>query len=329
MTGMVRVDQGLETVNGTMINADIAGYGRYLGNDCSQAIMWAWREVVSSDVSNGGTVISGVRQMAPTEGNQSLYGVQPVNGIVPTGYDMTQWEETYANYGKMAYMEAYAQASRGDALICNATAGGHSRMIAYDPIVIRAARGGVWSSSENKIVVNSETIKSKLSYVVTHEQGRGTWGGSSLMGTKWYSDCFANCVYTFEQLTFDDSSLTDIGVRGHYVPMTLPVFHDVNSKAANTNEVTNSYIKWENGAIKSNFYILSTQVGDEAEVFTGVTQHQTTATDSSYVGHGYRDARVEVTMDELIAAHGADVAGKTVTVKLSNGYTGTVTVPAA
>lgn len=316
VTGMVRVDQGLKTEDNTMRSADIAGYGRYLGNDCSQAIMWAWREVVSSDVSNGGTVISGVRQMAPTEGNQSLYGVQPVNGIVPTGYDMTQWEETYANYGKMAYMEAYAQASRGDALICNATAGGHSRLIAYDPITIRNWKG---------------EIQADLSYIITHEQGRGS------SGSNWKSDCYANCLYTFEQLTYDREWGTGIGVRGHYMPMTLPVFHDVNSKAANTNEVTNSYIKWENGAIKSNFYILSTKVGDAPEVFTGVTQHQSTTTldangntvpNPTYVGHGYRDARVEVTLAELTEAHG-DVAGQTVTVKLSNGYIGTVTIPAA
>lgn len=316
VTGMVRVDQGLETVNNTLRGADVAGYGRYIGNDCSQAIMWAWREVVSSDPANGGTVISGVTQMAPTADHQTRYGVLPVNGLVPIGYALEDWEATYTTYGKDEYMEGYAQASRGDALICNASAGGHSRMIAYDPITIRNWKG---------------VIQADLSYIITHEQGRGS------SGSNWKSDCYANCLYTFEQLTYDREWGTGIGVRGHYMPMTLPVFHDVNSKAADTDQTTNSYIKWENGAIKSNFYILSTKVGDAPEVFTGVTQHQSTTTldasgkevaNPTYVGHGYRDARVEVTLAELIEAHG-DVAGQTVTVKLSNGYIGTVTIPAA
>ena len=324
VTGFARGDQALETTNDTMQKADISGYARYIGNDCSSAIMQAWRKVVSSDVANGGTVISGVKQMTPTSDYQSTYGVMPVDNLVPTSADADAYYTSLGDNAQSMFVAAYAKASRGDALICD----DHSRMIAYDPIVIMNANG---------------VVDLDKSYFITHEQGRGSYEAgfvsqeladkySWISAKGWKSDCTVNCLYTFRQLTEYSGMTTGtwgIGTAGHYMPVTLPVFHDVNSKAANTNEVTNSYIKWENGAIKSNFYILSTQVGDEAEVFTGVTQHQTTATDSSYVGHGYRDARVEVTMDELIAAHGADVAGKSVTVKLSNGYTGTVTVPAA
>ena len=280
---------GDQPITDTVQSADHAGFSRYIGNDCSQAIQWAWREVVSSDVKNGGTVISGVGQMCPSGKNPEKYGVLSVGNIVPASYEI---KDIDAVYSKAGFMEAYAQASRGDALICNQTAGGHSRMIAYDPICIRNYRGDIYI---------------KKSYIITHEQGGAAKEGYN-------TTCNWDRVMTFNDLLDDDdhknnNSTENPGVNcAHYFPTSINAFHDVDSKAV-TSDVTCS-----GGVVKSNFYIVSTTVEGSDEVFTAIGQHRSLNA-TNYVGSGYRDAHVKV---DLAATHG-DVTGKTVTVRLSNG----------
>ena len=278
--------------------ADHAGFSRYIGNDCSQAISWAWKSVISNDVANGGTVISGVTQMCPTPAYQTQYGVLPVNGLVPAKYNLTAWNEMYETAGKQGLMEAYAHASRGDGLIVEQTPGGHSRMIAYDPICIRNYRG---------------TIHATNSYIITHEQGHSS-SGTDANGVKWSSTCSADLVYTFEALT-DDADHTANKAEGytcgkcaHYIPMTLPAFHDVDSKV-----VTSTLTCSSKGVLKSNFHIQSTTV-DGVERYTNIGQHNNTNA-TTRVGAGYRDCHLQ---EDLTAIYG-DLTGKTVTVRLSNG----------
>lgn len=291
LTGGFTVSDQALTVGETVNSADHAGFSRYIGNDCSQAIQWAWREVVSSDVANGGTVISGVTQMTPTKTYQTRHGVRPVGGLVPSAYSVKAWDELYTAKGKTGFMEAYAQASRGDALIVDQTAGGHSRMIAYDPICIRDYRGNISATN---------------SYIITHEQGRSKNSTTT---------CYPDCVYTFEALTSDSThgTGTDGSECKHYMPMTIPAFHDVNNDAV-TSEVT-----YSNGVVKSNFYIVSTTV-DGNEEFTAIGQHNNVTPDNTWVGTGYREAQLTV---DAAAVHG-DVTGKTITVRLSNGDVYTV-----
>ena len=292
-------DQAL-TMGETVSSADHAGFSRYVGNDCSQAIQWAWREVVSSDVASGGTVISGVTQMAPTTTYQTRHGVLPVGGLVPTGTDVPTWEAYCAEQGQTKFYEAYAQASRGDALIMFATPGAHSRMVAYDPICIYT-----YDADAKKYVIDGEN-----SYIVTHEQGRSSSGTDN--GVEWTSTCYANCVYTFDMLYNYQNYASGIGSRGYYMPMTLPAFHSKNNNAVT------SIVSYSDGVVKSNFYILSTTV-DGNEVSTSVGQHSSTNT-TTRVGDGYRDAHVQ---EDVAAVHG-DLTGKTVTVHLSNGDVYTV-----
>lgn len=305
LPGFTVSDQAL-TVGETVSSADHAGFSRYVGNDCSQAIQWAWREVVSSDVANGGTVISGVTQMTPTTTYQTRYGVVPVGGLVPTAYSLTAWNALYEAEGATGFMEAYAQASRGDALICDQTAGGHSRMIAYDPICIYS-----FDADQKTYVIDPQN-----SYIITHEQGSNS-SGVDENGVAWSSTCYANCVYTFAALTDDADHATysaehACGKCAHYLPTSIAAFHDVNSKAVT------STVTYTNGVVKSNFYIVSTTV-DGVERFTNVGQHQTTNS-TTRVGSGYRDAHVQENLTEIYG----DLTGKTVTVLLSNGDTYTV-----
>ena len=293
-------DQAL-TMGETVSSADHAGFSRYVGNDCSQAIQWAWREVVSSDVASGGTVISGVTQMAPTKTYQSRHGVLPVGNLVPTGTSTAVWEEYAAAQGETKFFNAYAQASRGDGLIMFNTPGGHSRMVAYDPICIY---------TYNVEADGYYEIDGENSYIITHEQGRSSSGTDN--GVAWSSTCYANCVYTFDVLYNYKNYSSGIGSRGYYMPMTLPAFHDVD------NDAVTSTVTYSDGVVKSNFYILSTTV-DGNEVPTSVGQHSSTNT-TTRVGEGYRDAHVQ---EDVAAAHG-DLTGKTITVLLSNGDTYTV-----
>ena len=298
LTGFNLTDQPL-TMGDKLVGTDHAGWVRYIGNDCSQAIMWAWREVVSSDVKTGGTVISGVTQMCPTNDYQTRFGVLPVGGMIPSAYSVKAFDDLYNAKGKTGFMEAYAQASRGDAIIVEQTAGGHSRMIAYDPICIRDYKGNIHETN---------------SYLITHEQGVSRWFKDA-NGNETKSTCYPDCVYTFKQLLDDEDhqTTTDGSKCNHYIPMTIPAFHDVDSKAIT------STVTYSGGVVKSNFYILSTAV-DGNEVFTAIGQHNgvgNTASDKNetIVGPGYREAQLTV---DVRATHG-ELTGKTVTVRLSNG----------
>ena len=285
LPGYQLADQPMQ-VGEPVNSADHAGFCRYIGNDCSQAIAWAWREVVSADVANGGTVISGVTQMAPTEIYQTRYGVRPVGNLVPTAYSVSACDALYTAAGKDGFMSAYAQASRGDGLIVDQTAGGHSRMIAYDPICIRNYQG---------------VIDPTNSYLITHEQGNSK---------NEYTTCNPDRVLTFEALTSDSThgTGTDGSNCKHYFPMTLPAFHDVNSKAVA------STVTYKDGVVKSNFVIVSTEV-DGNEVFTAIGQHNNITPDNTYVGEGYREAHIQ---EDMVKTHG-DLTGKTIRVNLSNG----------
>lgn len=285
-------------VGETVMSADHAGFSRYIGNDCSQAISWAWKSVISNDVKNGGTVVSGVTQMCPTTTYQTRFGVLPVNGLVPSAYNLTAWNAMYEAEGEQGLMEAYAHASRGDALIVEQTAGGHSRMVAYDPICIRNYRG---------------VISATNSYFITHEQGNSS-SGTDANGVKWSSTCYADRVLTFQDLadnadhTANKAEGYTCGKCAHYIPMTLPAFHDVNSKA-----VTSTLTCSSKGVLKANYHIQSTTV-DGVERYTNVSQHSTLSS-TTRVGAGYRDCHLQ---EDLTAIYG-DLTGKTVTVRLSNG----------
>jgi len=305
LPGFTVSDQPL-TVGETVQSADHAGFSRYVGNDCSQAIAWSWREVVSNEVKTGGTVISGVTQMTPLinyndDGTvktnyQTRYGVLPVGGLVPYSTGTSNWNAYCSTQGETAFFNAYAQASRGDGLIMFATAGGHSRMVAYDPICIRG-----YDATKEKDVIDATN-----SYIITHEQGR------SSSGDGWSSTCYANCVYTFDVLYNYENYTSGIGSRGYYMPMTIPAFHDVNSKAVT------STVTYNDGVVKSNFYI-SSVVMDGQEVFPAVGQHST-ANSTTRVGTGYRDAHLQENLNTIFG----DITGKTVTVKLANGDVYTV-----
>ena len=138
------------------------GWERYLGNDCADALYWAWATVSPSIT------------YTLTE-NMILQ-----NGTVRVGeYEETSHVSTAdivsANGDKTMY-EAYAELKPGDALLYGP---GHVRMAAEFPTVVR------WTDG---------TINPDASYVVCHEQGLL----SSLNET--HTTCGYRTVYTFRTL---------------------------------------------------------------------------------------------------------------------------------
>ena len=161
------------------------GFAAYMGNDCSSAVGWAWASVMPSRVANSGVRVNTTPYMVPTAYNVANYGVYPAGGYQMIesntendigGRDTRSIIEFNGGAEKMA--EYYAKASRGDALLFveyeyNAETekwekdGGHARMLAYDPVIIRYGNGAVDMSK---------------SYVITHEQGDGLMDNRNLIG---------------------------------------------------------------------------------------------------------------------------------------------------
>ncbi len=178
-------ETGLE--DGSVLDGVATGVVRYLGNNCSMAVGWAWAQISPSHVSNAqnGAVGNSAYTMVPNEYTTSVRGVRavggyqtlPTTGKYPDAADAQDTVELIQfNGGASGMAEYYALASRGDALVfvdkgyneatdSYSNDGAHARMLAADPVIIR----------------NYQTaIDLDKSYVITHEQGDGLYDNESL-----------------------------------------------------------------------------------------------------------------------------------------------------
>lgn len=166
------------------------GVCRYLGNNCSMAIGWAWATVSPSHVSatQNGAVGNSSYAMVPNEYNTKHYGVLAVGGYaqlpVAAGKyaDAADAQDTIElidlNGGAKGMAEYYALASKGDALVyvdklynaetdSYSNVNAHARMLSADPVIIRNYKSG---------------IDLEKSYVITHEQGDGLYDNKMANG---------------------------------------------------------------------------------------------------------------------------------------------------
>ena len=131
------------------------GFDVYIGTDCSGAVQTAWWSVSNS------TNIRATDQIMPAYGNGTI-----AVGDYKCDFKMTKQtrdgvttlftaEYLEANTDQAIY-EAYADTHPGDGIINRVAAGGHTRMIASEPVVIRDQAG---------------QINPTYSYVICHEQG--------------------------------------------------------------------------------------------------------------------------------------------------------------
>lgn len=118
-------------------------WNKLFGNDCCDAVSWAW-----SQVTNSFTFIG-------TGSAVCINGALPVGGYSPSSISSTK--EICDSNGAQKMYEAYAKVQMGDGLLV-VDPGGHIRMAAEAAYVFRNADG---------------SIDPYKSYIIFHEQGAG------------------------------------------------------------------------------------------------------------------------------------------------------------
>lgn len=143
------------------------GWDYLLGNDCADAVFWAWSQVTNdlkylftSDMLNDPAV-------KPVGNYTFVNGAGVSNNIAKTAASLT---ETQA-------MELYAQVQMGDCMLKP----GHARLAASNAVVVRNPNG---------------SINAQESYILIHEQG----GQSREYFNTQHSTCAVNVKQTFQEL---------------------------------------------------------------------------------------------------------------------------------
>lgn len=332
--------------NGNPIS-DWSDYGFYqiMGNDCSGAVNWAWMQVsnvLTEDVPTHGTPYKGgvyvvtTNLMIPNDANRISKGIYQV-GSWETSFinDANKWVSAEFDTSKAAYqcttetyspevlisngldtiLEAYAQTHKADSVVCyvskwsiNVANGGHARLVAADPVVIRTADG---------------SIDPNASYMLLTEQGVGFTTDST---SHWNIEK----KHTFTTLVGNANENTATTATKTYLPVTIRALRE--DKIRDTYIVSNpenSIINPVSGSVYSYHHINSVtvtvtnsagKVFYDHEAFTGIG--------NDYVTYRGRNNHVQMadlhaeTFYEAAAANGM-VNGKayyfTVDVLLSTG----------
>lgn len=269
------------------------GFIQYMGNDCSSAVSWSWRQVSSVDVAEGGCYGRYSGDMIPTEENKKTYGILPVGGFFAGATDT---REVLAQVGETAIYEALAKAIRGDGL-CGYDTSGHVLMISYDPMVIRDGAG---------------EIEPHESFLVTIEQGGGFYdskGEDNRFKADLPEPIQSSWRVDYQYRFFDMArkgnyeGLADrrkfTGCDHIYLPITMEALQKENTPAVTPR------VWMEGSTVRSNFYIAATQMEGEP-VFTQV----------SHDWHVFRE--FPVTAVDLAKTHDLQPGSYTAKIHLSN-----------
>lgn len=192
------------------------GFDSYIGSDCSAAVQQAYMSV-SGDVDFLNT-----RNMVPAKGAGTVAVGDWAWDLetVPTYYDVYM-EAT----GEQQMYEAYACLRKGDFIVSQVEAGGHTRLLAADAVVVRNAAG---------------EVDGMESYVITHEQG------APRTTEPYFSSWRVDYKYSFSSIYID-----------WYVPCTIEEF------VTGEFEIPEAYLEngvegkagMSTGVVRSNFYL--------------------------------------------------------------------------
>ena len=214
-------------------NLQTLGFTAYMGSDCSSGVGWGWHQISPAQVADidgeyqGGMCPYLTSSMIPDPDRQEAFGIYPVGEWTGAAYDpdkaaykVVDCDSTTTIIelnGDQVIYEAYGKGRKADAIV-SVKPGGHIRIYAEDPVVIRTADG---------------TLDPERSYLVTHEQGDGLFN-KLYLGTN--SSWRLNYRYIFRVL-LKGSTLTDAhqrrlerGSGPNYIPITIRALRDEKVK---------------------------------------------------------------------------------------------------
>ena len=240
------------------------GFDIYIGSDCSSTVQQAWWAVSNS--TNTGN----------TSGIPAAYGL----GTIAVGdykCDFQLKKET--RYGvtktftaqyieateEQVMLESYAAMLPGDAVVSHYKDGGHTRMVATFPVIIRDQEG---------------KIDPVYSYVLMHEQG-SSWTDEEKMIT---SSCKTNEKYTFASL-----------YGNAYVPVTCEelLTGELEPAQAQLLDGCEGYAGMFTGKVQANYHLDYVKVTVTDEQGNVVMDHPIfpTAQKADDYGNGYFTGR--------------------------------------
>jgi len=229
------LEDGIKTKSG-----EVSGFILNMGNDCVGALIWALGAGVPYSVEDQGAVLTSPPYMVPNAYNTANFGVLPAGGYAVLESDTTKYSDAIdardtqdiiaLNGGAVAMAEYYAKAYRGDYLLCMTYSykaetdtwkrtANHGRMLAYEPMIVRAWNG---------------YIDLERSYVITHEQGDGlydnrmengeyeTYLGYNLKQTSWRTDYKYSLSLLLTKEGYNSAILPGTGYG--YVPVTVAAY---------------------------------------------------------------------------------------------------------
>ena len=273
------------------------GFDIYIGSDCSSTVQQAWWTVSNStDTRNTGYIPAAYGQGTIAVGDYT-WDFQMVkenrNGVTRT-YTAQYIEKT----DEQVMLESYAAMRPADAVVSHYTEGGHTRMVATFPVVIRDQEG---------------KIDPIHSYVMMHEQG-SSWTDEINMVT---SSCKTNEKYTFASL-----------YGNSYIPVTCEelLTGELEPAQAELQDGCDGYAGMFTGKVQANYhldYVKLTITDDQGNTVLDhpifpTAQKANDYGNSYFTGRSYTDSM-----------YMADFAAVMTTVKLQEGKTYQYTITAS
>lgn len=194
------------------------GFDIYFGTDCSSSVEQAWW-TVSNSVNFWNTTY-----MPAVMGRGTIAVGDYKCDFKLSGTEA--WTKKYIDATDEQVMyESYAQMRAGDAYLYILKTGGHTRMCAEDPVVVRDQDG---------------KINPEYSYVLSHEQGMPTSDAEA----KTYSSWRINYKYTFANIYFDTA-----------IPLTCEelLTGEMEPAEAKLENACEGYAGLISGVVKSNY----------------------------------------------------------------------------
>lgn len=264
------------------------GYDTYIGSDCSAAVQLAWF-TVSNSVCFGNT-----GRIPPIYGRGTIaVGDYVCNFRLEDAPEYRTRQYIQATDEQVMY-ESYAAMRMGDAIVAQRESGGHTRMAAVDPVVIRDQAG---------------KIDPVYSYLLTHEQGAETVDEINRTFSSWK---------LYEKYNFATLMQTE------YIPVTCEelLSGELEPVEATLEGKTDGFAGMFSGIVKTNYHLDSVTLKIVDESGNVLLEHPLWVTLARFGDGGSNYDKARIYMDEYdIAGFAQVLTGVTFTRGMNYSYT--------